>query len=318
VAQPASLAHFGQPTRAPLPLSFSPLGPPRQPSLSWASSAAAQLPVFPPPAHRANPPARARVQLSSAAAQPQLPPARAKQPKPSQRRAQAARSAALSAPLLRSLAWSAQCRRRSSRARTSVACALCFFQIRTPERISREENRPRAVFFASCARFLPPVVQFPRHERPRPPAQFSPLPLRLADPPPEPRLAPALCVPVAGVPRPAAAVVVRNAKVSLPHPLSPFPFFLPRRTRLLRTRSPPSRRLTSPARPRAVAARRRGQGDLRSDSSLPRTPLRPARSPAPLCATELPPVAACSAQQARSTDVQTPRALVSSRRAAAE
>jgi hypothetical protein len=47
VAQPPSLAHFGQPTRAPLPLSFSPLGPPRQPSLSWASQRPAQLPVFP-------------------------------------------------------------------------------------------------------------------------------------------------------------------------------------------------------------------------------------------------------------------------------
>jgi hypothetical protein len=64
VAQPPSLAHFGQPTRAPLPLSFFPLSPPAPTlSLVWASSAAAQLQVFPPrQPTRANPPARARVQ----------------------------------------------------------------------------------------------------------------------------------------------------------------------------------------------------------------------------------------------------------------
>jgi hypothetical protein len=39
----------------------------------------------------------------------------------------------------------------------------------------QRRNRPRAVFFASCARFLPPVAQFSRHEHPRSPAQFSPI-----------------------------------------------------------------------------------------------------------------------------------------------
>jgi hypothetical protein len=51
-----------------------------------------------------------------------------------------------------------------------------------------------------------------------------------------------------------------SAEVSPPRPLSPFPFFFPRRTRLLHTRSPSSRCFFSPARPRSVAARRRGQG----------------------------------------------------------
>jgi hypothetical protein len=68
VAQPPSLAHFGQPTRAPLPLSFSPLSPPAPTlSLVWASSAAAQLPVFPPRA----------AQLRAAAQLPRPGPARA-------------------------------------------------------------------------------------------------------------------------------------------------------------------------------------------------------------------------------------------------
>jgi hypothetical protein len=38
--------------------------------------------------------------------------------------------------------------------------------------------------------------------------------LRLADPPPEPRLAPALCVPVAGVPRPVAGELLRRGELA--------------------------------------------------------------------------------------------------------
>jgi hypothetical protein len=65
-------------------------------------------------------------------------------------------------------------------------------------------------FLARCTVFPHPLPSFSR-----------PSLLRLAGPPPEPRLAPALCVPVAGVPCPAAAVVVRAAEVSCLLPLSP-------------------------------------------------------------------------------------------------
>jgi hypothetical protein len=183
-----------------------------------------------------------------------------------------------------------------------------------------------ADFSSPDARILRPSAQF---SRPRPrrdlvatsPCSRPSTPLRSASP----RRAAPWSIPA----RRATAVVnlrsptslrparsCRAVEVSSPRPLSPSLSSLYPTTD--RPRSPLSRRFTSPARPRSVAARRRGQGDLRSDSSLPRTPLRPARSLAPLCATELPAVAACSAQQARSPDVQTPRALASSLRAAAE
>jgi hypothetical protein len=61
----------------------------------------------------------------------------------------------------------------------------------------------------------------------------------------------------------------RVAEVSPPRPLSPSPFFLPRRTRLLRPCSPSSRCSSSPARPRPAAVQLRSQQALRVAISLP-------------------------------------------------
>jgi hypothetical protein len=131
VAQPPSLAHFGQPTCAP------------SPSLSSPS------------AHRANPPARARVQPSSPAAQPQLSAARAQcSPPRSQRRAPPPSPAAAQrawwlagpAPCAQprcahatTLAWSACCCRRPVGPARQDAETLCFF----PKPTLRTFSRPR-------------------------------------------------------------------------------------------------------------------------------------------------------------------------------
>jgi hypothetical protein len=130
----------------------------------------------------------------------------------------------------------AQRRRRSSRARASEACALCFFQIETPVRIFREETA-RAQFFSLVAHdFFHPLPSFLATNARDPLRSSRPSLLCLSDPPPEPRL-----VPVAGVPRP------RRRGEPAPSSLS-FPILPPPRVRVCCVPAAPRR---------AVSLRRR-------------------------------------------------------------
>jgi hypothetical protein len=228
VAQPPSLAHFGQPTRAPLPLSFSPLGPPRQPPRASPRAAQRPAPLGPAPssarqpssrgspAPRSLPRARAPAAARPAAPQPNSPPARtqgspaanaAPRPQPRPRaRPRVARPAALARverpapPPPSSAPTTARCAQRFRVYRCRYPMEPLFIPSEPPRTISS----PAAQFFLTrCPVFLTRV------------AAISPIRR------PERRRRRVLAAQRVSPPRPAAAVVVRAAEVSCLLPLFP-------------------------------------------------------------------------------------------------